>query len=455
MAEERIANSEGDAVFVRTRERTLMTPLLDLLPPDLIKRIISTLFAMGGKGSIQATMQTCSTMRLICCGFISTTFVPDFRALWRFPRLAKLKTLSLHVQRMQDTCNWLATYHAMDPHGRLSSVENITLQRIAAAESVFVDILPALALVCPALRCLSVEGQLRPGHYSDVHEVVWPFPSLEELTIKNFHLLEDCFSPGFFPPGLKKLHLPDSPLSDRWAVHLAGMKCLNDIEVQRFILSAPVVLSDSCAWRRVSILDLNLDINAASTEPCPSHWPPGSQLVLRKPAISWHIRHGTNEAPAKELAAALARLPFRAKDGGPARFEVSVEGSSSFLAPLSAFISSIRFIYRLPTAQELKQIHEHLPLVTALGFPPYSMAGDFLQLVDTLIGMTNIAEVSNMPDVAAFALAVKARHSFTIRILCNDYAILLSLRAEVERVRRSRLPAGCGECGQPVKIKMC
>ena len=65
--------------------------LLEALPPELIKRIVTVLFETKDPDSCSAAMQTCSAMRVLCSGFISSIFIRGFDALWRFPRHAVIK----------------------------------------------------------------------------------------------------------------------------------------------------------------------------------------------------------------------------------------------------------------------------------------------------------------------------------------------------------------------------
>lgn len=157
--------------------------ILDVLPPDLIKSIIACLFSSWERPAIDAAMQTCSALRLICSECITHFEVNGVNDMGRFPMHAHVRTLTLgsseepYPRSTDDALNghWL-DHAAAFPH-RLAGLEKVVhyLESIDDAPPV----LSALARYCPFLRILVVECENEEkGILPEI-----TFPMLEDLVI--------------------------------------------------------------------------------------------------------------------------------------------------------------------------------------------------------------------------------------------------------------------------------
>ena len=434
--------------------------LLEILPAELIKQILTSLYDAKDQGSFNAAMQTCSAMRLLCSGLISRLVVrSDPSALSTFPRHSMIKTLDLwpidcglryHEDDNVDVMTlWLKATQAAAGH-RLGSVGRLNLHIGPSVDGSFM-LLPILARFCPSLRSLSIYEQGCPGFNLSVLPLI-PFPCLEELYIENCNLDENSFSPVHLPTGLRSLRLPHTTIGDKWAAHLANMRCLSNIEISQFDLRNPLVLPDGCAWRQISgFPHLLNDFKYLSGNLWPSNWPRKSELRMKYcSSLDCEISSAEDLCLAKCVAEALSRLPLRKDDGSLPTFLLSLSGthaSPAVFAPLSAFITSVEL--ENPTALQLSEMTAHLPHVTTYSWPTRNTSSvlrmlaseEFKQvLMEGLISATNINSIKGMPYKLVKSFAMRVSRDVTISVERHrgrpkDDPKLEKLITEVSRLR--------------------
>ena len=391
--------------------------LLDVIPTELIKRIMYFIYAEVDQDSFKAAMQTCRAMRKTCSGMISRLEVTSFGALRKFPRYSIVKTLAISLPGEAESVKWLECTLAASPN-RLRHVEVVifTLNSLYDDWGALSEALHLFSSACPEIKELNVSMDIKVEPFFEdlplpglikVH-----LPSLVALHLSHCQLDENDFNPNLLPSGLQSLSLSSCVLGDKWAAHLAGMRNLCDLSISTFSLTSPLALPGSCAWRNVLIRDLAADYKKLPAMPLPMNWPLRA-LVSYGNLLSWHMDSADEARLAGEAAVRLSSLPIDPL----MRLTLHLSGShasAAALAPLSAFITTLR--PPDPTPVLVAEISAHLSQVTKLHWPyDNSLKGD-MALVAALLRQPRIADIRDMPDEAARIFAANVCHDVTISL---------------------------------------